>query len=100
MASRRPGSPLATRLEQAFKAACVDCRGLSGAVRAWRRGFLDGLNTCNISVLCCRPLWRGRHGRRCEDQRPQLRVIVSVCGEEDEVLLELLLVVHALFEAA
>ena len=98
--SWRPLSPLATRLEHAFKAACVGCHGLSGAGRVWRRGFLGGLHTCDISVLCCRPLWRGRHGRRCEDQRPQLRVVVSVRGEEDEVLLELLLVVHALLEAA
>ena len=99
--SGRPSSPLATltRLEyHALKAAWVGCRGLSRAGRVWRRGLLGGLRTCDIPVTCCRPLWR--HGRRREDQRPQLRVIVGVRGEEDEVLLELLLVVHALLQAA
>ena len=97
--SGRPSSPLATltRLEyHALKAAWVGCRGLS-LLRSLR-ARLRSRHRFRRLLTCCRPLWR--HGRRREDQRAQLRVIISVRGEEDEVLLELLLVVHALLQAA
>ena len=52
------------------------------------------------SVPALRAWSRVGHRWRCKHQRLQLWMLVRVRGEDDQILLQLLLVVHALLEAA